>query len=195
MFKYYKYANCGIISLASLALATFLAINPNGFADVALTIFATALALGGVVACILSLKSKDESKKLLAFGLAQVLLGNILIFVKSYLVSNISVLPLYLGGAMLLVSAFYIYALVKNITQKGRIFTPAVCVFLTVATSLVILFYPFADWILWRFLALSIALQGVLYFYITFGSRAFDEETEEVTEEVTEEASQETPEE
>ncbi len=192
MFKYYKYANCGIISLASLAFAAFLAIDPNRFMSVALIVLSTALALGGVVACILSIKSsKEESKKLLAFGLPQVLFGNILLLIKSYLVSHISVLPLYLGGALLLVSAFYIYALVKNITQKGRIFTPAVCVFLTVSTSLVILFYPFAAWILWRFLALSIALQGVLYFYITFGSRAFDEETEEENEEaITEETTE-----
>ncbi len=172
MNKSFRYTNCALLSVSSFIISVLLIINPERFISACLILFGAALAICGVSAIAFYFKNKKE-KSLLICGISEIVFGALIIALKGIIVSDFQKSDAFFGFVFILIGGLYAFRLIKNTREKGRVFTPYACVIICLALAFVVLLYPFAQWILWRFIALGIALQGVLYIYITFGSRAF----------------------
>lgn len=175
----FKYLNCALLSISSFIVSVLLIINPQRFMSHSLLLIGSALAICGISAIAFFFKSKKNADRVLLYwGIPELVLGIALFALKGFLVSRFEKLNVLFAFLFILIGAIYAFKLVNNISKNGRAFTPSLCVALCLASALVVLLYPFAQWFLWRFIALSVALQGILYIYVTFGSRAFESKNE-----------------
>ena len=170
--KAFKYTNCGILSHAGFVVGVMLAINPQSFATYYFVLFGIALAICGVSA--VAFNSKSKQKSLLIIGVSEIIFGLLFIFAKGVLIANFQKLHLFFAALFIVIGILYALRLIHNIKNKGRLLAPFVLVMVSLVSSLIIILYPFAQWLLWRYIALTVILQSVLYVYATFGSRAFE---------------------
>ncbi len=186
MVPSYKYLNCALFSISSFITCVLLIINPERFIVPCILLFAATLAINGIAGVAFYYKNKQGNNRLmLAMGISQLSFALLFLTASSVLAPEYNKVKIFISLMFMTIAALYSVKLVKNIKNKAPVLTPSVCVILTFASLFVIIFYPFAQGFMWRFMALSIALQGILYIYVNFGSRAFQtyEKLDEINEE------------
>jgi len=170
----FKYLNCGLMSITGFVIGVLLAINPERFISHSLLLLGAALSICGISGIAFYFKSNKTNIFFPICGISELVAGILMFVLKGFFVAHFAKLKALFAFIFIVIGAIYAFKLVSNIRKNGRIFTPSACVVLCLTSALIILLYPFAQWFLWRFIALTVALQGVMYIYVTFGSRAFD---------------------
>ncbi len=175
MNKGIKYTNCGLLSTAGFAVGIMLVINPQRFVSACLVLLGiTLLICGGAALAFCSKSKKKSAKKTFTIGIVEIIAGLLLVLFRIIFGGKFAQLHLIFAAMFIVIAGLYSLKLISNVKNKGRLFTPSVCVIASLGAALVIILYPFAQWLLWRYIALSVMLQSVLYIYAMFGSRAFE---------------------